>query len=50
MYCEEQNNKLTQNFKYEKFMWDQADSYSLRKRNAEKWENYQNQTRFKGSY
>ena len=50
MYCEEQNNRLTQNFKYEKFMWDLADSYSLRKRNAEKCQNYQNWTTFKGAY
>ena len=27
--------RVAQNFKHEKFIWDQADSYSLRKRNAE---------------
>ena len=39
-----------QNFKQEIFLWNQADSYSLRKRNAEKCENHQNWTTFKGSY
>ena len=38
------------NFKHEKFIWDPADSYSLRKRNAEKCQNYQNRTTFKGAY
>ena len=38
------------NFKNEKFIWDQADSYSLRKRNAEKCKNFQNPTTFKGSH
>ena len=42
--------RVSQNFKHENFIWDQADSYSLRKRNAEKCENHQNQTTFKGSY
>ena len=42
--------RVSQNFKYEKFTLDQADSYSLRKRDAEKCENYQNPTTFKGSY
>ena len=37
------------NFKHEKFTRDQADSYSLRKTNAEKCENYQNPTTFKSS-
>ena len=41
--------RVAQNFKHEKFMWDQADSYSLRKRNAEKCKNCQNPTTFKGS-
>ena len=44
------NIRVSQNFKHEKFIWDQADSYFLRKRNAEKCENYQNWTMFKGSY
>ena len=44
------NIRVAQNFKHEKLIWDQADSYSLRKRNAEKCENYQNWTTFKGSY
>ena len=39
--------RVAQNFKHEKFIWDQADSYSLRKRNAEKCENYQNWTTFR---
>ena len=41
---------MIQNFKHEKFIWDPADSYSLRKRNAEKCQNYQNWTTFKGAY
>ena len=41
--------RVSQNFKHEKFMWDQADSYSLRKRNAEKCKNHQNPTTFKGA-
>ena len=36
--------RASQNFKHEKLKWDQADSYSLRKRNAEKCENYKNGT------
>ena len=42
--------RASQNFKHEKFIWDQAVLYSLRKRNAEKCENYRNWTTFKGSY
>ena len=42
-------SRVAQNFKHEKFIWDQADSYSLRKRNAEKCKNYQNPTMFKGA-
>ena len=41
--------RMSQNFKLEIFIWDQAYSYSLRKRNAEKCENYQNPTTFKGA-
>ena len=37
------------NFKHEIFTRDQADSNSLRKRNAEKYKNYQNLTKFKGA-
>ena len=40
-----QNQKV--NFKHEKFTWDQAESCSLRKRNAEKCESYQNWTTFR---
>ena len=42
--------RVIQNFKHEKFIWDPADSYSLRKRNAEKYQNYQNRTTFRGAY
>ena len=42
-----ETSRVAQNFKHEKFIWDQADSYSLRKRNAEKCENYQNWTTFR---
>ena len=42
-------NRVAKNFKHEKFIWDQADSYSLRKRNAKKCRNYQNPTTFKGA-
>merc|ERR1711894_774422 len=42
--------RVIQNFKHEKFIWDPADSNSLRKRNAEKCQNYQNRTTFKGAY
>ena len=43
------NFRVSQNFKHKKLIWDQADSYSLRKRNAEKCKNYQNPTPFKGA-
>ena len=36
------------NLKHEKFPWDQTDSYSLRKRTAEKCESFQNRIMFKG--
>ena len=42
--------RVIQNFKHDKFTWDPADSYSLRKSNAEKCQNYQNWTMFKGAY
>ena len=42
-------SRVSQNFKHEKFIWDQVDSYSLRKRNAEKCKDYQNPTTFKGA-
>ena len=42
--------RVIQNFKHEKFIWDPADSYSLRKKNAEKCQNYQKWTTFKGVY
>ena len=39
--------RVAQNFKHEKFIWDLADLYSLRKRNAEKCKNFLNQTTFR---
>ena len=49
-YFAQVKNRVSQNFKHEKFIWDQTDSYSLRKRNAEKCKNYQNLTTFRGFY
>ena len=40
-------SRVAQNFKHEKFIWDLADSYSLRKRNAEKCKNFWNRTTFR---
>ena len=34
------SQKYLVNFKHDKFLWDLADSWSLRKRNAEKWKNF----------
>ena len=39
--------RVAQYFKHEKFIWDLADSYSLRKRNAEKCKNFWNRTTFR---
>ena len=42
--------RVIQNFKHDKFISATAFLYSLRKRNAEKCQNYQNRTTFKGAY
>ena len=43
-------SRVSQNFKHRIFIWGSTNSYSLRKRNAEKCQNYQNRTMFKGAY